>query len=100
MVETKLAYEDLQAELSAAISKQEREVEEFGNYLERQFQSGQMNPGEPGDRQVGLDFERTEDHLQRLYSYSEDLDKRKSQGVPLGHPREDAFVEELLDLLD
>lgn len=99
-METKLAYEDLQAELSAAISKQEKEVEEFGNYLERQFQSGRMSPGEPADRQVGLDFERAEEHLQRLYSYSEDLAERKSRGVPLGHPREDAFLEELLEVLD
>ena len=99
-METKLTYEDLQAELSAAISEQEKEVEEFGNYLEQQFRLEQMSPGEPGDRQVGRDFERAEEHLQRLYSYSGSLAERESRGVPLDHPREDAFVEELMEVLD
>ena len=95
-----MTYGSLRAELDAATSKQEKEVEEFGNYLEQQFQSGQMSPGEPADRQMGRDLECAEEHLQRLCGYSEDLAERKSRGVPLGHPREDAFVEELLDVLD
>ena len=99
-MEMQLTYEGLQAELSAATSKQEKEVEEFGNYLERQFQSGQMSPGEPADRQMIRDLGSAEEHLQRLYSYSGSLAERESRGVPLDHPRENAFVEELLEVLD
>ena len=95
-----VTYESLGAELTAAIEKQQREVEEFGRYLKRQFESGRMSPGEPAHRTMAGDYERAEEHLQRLYSRAEDLYDRQERGVPLGHPRDDVFVEELLEIID
>ena len=95
-----VTYESFGAELTAAIEKQQREVEEFGRYLQRQFESGRMSPGEPGHRTIAGDYERAEEYLQRLYSCAEDLYDRQEQCVPLGHPRDDVFVEELLAMID
>lgn len=79
---------------------QERYVEDYGTDLEREFAAGRMSPGEPGDRATGLDFEQAQDHLESLRGCAAGLAERGRLGVPLGHPRDDAFVEELLEVLD
>ena len=95
-----LTYEGLRTDLNRAIEQQEKEVEEFGQYLHREFETGQMSPGEPGDRYVAQGLEHEEERLFRLRDWARGLDEREEQGLRLAsEPGEDWNVEQLLDMI-
>lgn len=96
-----LTYEGLQADIVRAISKQETTVHGMRDELEAEIRNIKgACCGEPYFAQEGQDYERADDYLQMLYGLSEDLDDREAQGVPLGHPRDDVFVDDLLQTID
>lgn len=58
---------------------------------------------EPAFWHDGEELERVSEHLTILYGCAEDLadrERRSEDGAALGDPREDAFVEDLLEVLD
>ena len=93
-----LTYEGLRRDLNREIEK--KEVAESGQYLERQFESGRMSPGEPANRHTAHEYDRGKERLLRLRDWSRDLDEREERGVPLGHPQDDVFVEQLLEMIE
>lgn len=98
--ETELTYESLWADLNRAIEEQENVVREWERGMEAEVRStnGACH-GEPAFRHEGADLERASDHPRALRACAEDLRRREERGIPIGYPRNDAFVERLVELI-